>query len=155
MNLQFKNKLLNKMNTNNQSPYHLFCFVYLGFAQLSNKDIIENEIDEIQKRIAIWMNLNPSNILEFNKIMDETINWYQSIKENERLESVLEIARCINSIEDFTLENKKTFLSDIRDIAVADGRFNSDEKHLHDRIAKELGINVMTIDKNTRKKLGY
>ena len=101
------------------------------------------------------MNLNPSNILEFNKIMDETINWYQNIKENERLEYVLEIARSMNAIEGFTLENKKTFLSDIRDIAVADGRFNSDEKHLHDRIAKELGINMMTIDKNTRKKLGY
>lgn len=143
------------MNTSNQTPYHLFCFVYLGFAQLSNKDFIEKEIDEIQKKIAIWMNLNPSNILEFNKIMDETIKWYQSIKENERLESVLEIARSMNAIESFTLENKKTFLSDIRDIAVADGRFNSDEKHLHDRIAKELGINMMTIDKNTRKKLGY
>ena len=37
------------MNTNNKSPYHLFCFVYLGFAQLSNKDILEKEIDEIQK----------------------------------------------------------------------------------------------------------
>ena len=142
------------MNTNNQSPYHLFCFVYLGFAQLSNKDFIEKEIDEI-KKIAIWMNLNPSNILEFNKIMDETINWYQSIKESEKLESVLEIARQINQIKGFTLENKKTFLSDIRDIAVADGRFNSDEKHLHDRIAKELGINMMTIEKNRRKKLGY
>ena len=143
------------MNTSNQTPYHLFCFVYLGFAQLSNKDFIEKEIDEIQKKIAVWMNLNPSNILEFNKIMDETINWYKSIKENERLESVLEIARSMNAIESFTLENKKTFLSDIRDIALADGRFNSDEKHLHDRIAKELGINMMTIEKNRRKKLGY
>lgn len=143
------------MNTSNQTPYHLFCFVYLGFAQMSNIDFIEKEIEEIQKKIAIWMDVNPSNIIEFKKIIDETINWYQSIKENERLESVLEIARRINGIEGFTLENKKTFLSDIRDIAVADGRFNSDEKHLHDRIAKELGINMMTIDKNTRKKLGY
>ena len=33
--------------------------------------------------------------------------------------------------------------------------FNSEEKHLHDRIAKELGINMMTIEKNRRKKLGY
>lgn len=143
------------MNTNNQTTYHLFCFVYLGFAQISNKDFIEKEIKEIQKKIALWMDVNPSNILEFNRIMNETINWYQSIKENKKPESVLEIARRINGIEGFKLENKKTFLSDIRDIAVADGRFNSDEKHLHDRIAKELGINMMTIDKNTRKKLGY
>tara|TARA_B100001093_G_C26859689_1_gene1029312 strand:+ start:8747 stop:8956 length:210 start_codon:yes stop_codon:yes gene_type:complete len=48
--------------------------------------------------------------------MDETINWYQSIKENEKLQSVIEIARSMNAIESFTLENKKTFLSDIRDI---------------------------------------
>ena len=101
------------------------------------------------------MDVNPSNIIEFNKIMDETINWYQGIRESEKLESVLEIARHINEIKSFTLENKKTFLSDIRDIAVADGRFNSEEKHLHDRIAKELGINMMTIEKNRRKKLGY
>ena len=143
------------MNTSNQTPYHLFCFVYLGFAQLSNKDFIEKEIEEIQKKIAIWMDVNPSNIIEFKKIMDETINWYQGIRESEKLNSVLEIARHINDIKSFTLENKKTFLSDIRDIAVADGRFNSEEKHLHDRIAKELGINMMTIEKNTRKKLGY
>ena len=143
------------MNTSNQTPYHLFCFVYLGFAQLSNKDFIEKEIEEIQKKIAIWMDVNPSNIIEFKKIMDETINWYQGIRESEKLNLVLEIARQINEIKGFTLENKKTFLSDIRDIAVADGRFNSEEKHLHDRIAKELGINVMTIDKDTRKKLGY
>ncbi len=143
------------MNTSNQTPYHLFCFVYLGFAQLSNKDFIEKEIEEIQKKIAIWMDVNPSNIIEFKKIMDETINWYQGIRESEKLESVLEIARHINEIKSFTLENKKTFLSDIRDIAVADGRFNSEEKHLHDRIAKELGINMMTIEKNRRKKLGY
>ena len=143
------------MNTSNQTPYHLFCFVYLGFAQLSNKDFIEKEIEEIQKKIAMWMDVNPSNIIEFKKIMDETINWYQGIRESEKLESVLEIARHINEIKSFTLENKKTFLSDIRDIAVADGRFNSEEKHLHDRIAKELGINMMTIEKNRRKKLGY
>ena len=46
-------------------------------------------------------------------------------------------------------------MSNIRDIAIADGRFNSDEIQLHYRIAKELGINMITIDKNTRKKLGY
>ena len=58
------------MNTNNQSPYHLFCLVYLGFVQHGNKDFIEKQIDEIQKKIAIWMNLYPSNILEFNTIME-------------------------------------------------------------------------------------
>ena len=55
------------------------------------------------------MNLNPSNILEFNKIMDESINCYQSIKEKERLESLLEITRHINGIEGLHLKIKKRF----------------------------------------------
>ena len=62
------------------------------------------------KKIAIWLNLNPSNILEFNIIIDESINWYQSIKDKERLESVLEVERRINGIGGFTLENKNVFV---------------------------------------------
>ena len=76
------------MNTNNKSPYHWFCLP--RFCSTYNKDFLEKKLMK-SKKIAIWMNLNPSNILEFNKIMDETINWYQSIKEKERLESLLEI----------------------------------------------------------------
>ena len=74
--------------------------------RLSNKDFIEKEIEEIQKKIAISMDVNPSNIIEFKKIMDETINWYQGIRDSEKLESVLEITRQINQIKGFTLENK-------------------------------------------------
>jgi len=55
------------------------------------------------------MDVNPSNIIEFKKIMDETINWYQGIRDSEKLESVLEITRQINQIKGITLENKKLF----------------------------------------------
>jgi len=65
------------------------------------------------------------------------------------------VAKAINQIEELTLENKKTFLSDIRDIAVVDGRFNETEKHMHDIIARELGINEMTTDKDIKKKIGF
>ena len=37
------------MNTNNQSPYHLFCFVYLGFVQHGNKDFIEKKLMKSKK----------------------------------------------------------------------------------------------------------
>ena len=73
----------------------------------------------------------------------------------EKLANVLKVAKSINLIEGFTIENKKTFLSDIRDIAVADGRFSQDEKNMHDMIAKELGINIMTTDKDIQKKIGF
>ena len=143
------------MDINKQSPYHLFCFVYLGFAQLSNEEINEKVIEEIERKVAIWMNVNANNIIEFNHILTETYNFYNNLREDERLNKVMEIASQIKNIEGFNLENRKTFLSDIRDIAVADGRFNTKEKQMHDKIGKELGINIMTTDKKVQKKLGY
>lgn len=143
------------MNINQLTPHHLFCFVYIGFAQLSNESISEVVIEEIQRKIATWMNVSPSNIVEFNRVLQETSNWYNSLEESERLSTVLEVAKSINTIEGFGIEYRKTFLSDIRDIAVADGRFSDAEKNMHDRIAKELGINVMTIDKDIQRKIGF
>jgi hypothetical protein len=143
------------MNINQLTPHHLFCFVYLGFAHLSNENITEKVIEEIERKVALWMDVNPENIVEFNRILHETSNWYNSLKDEERMNSVLEIAKSIKEIEGFTLENRKAFLSDIRDIAVADGRFSTAEKQMHDVIARELGINIMTTDKNFKKKLGY
>jgi len=143
------------MNINQRTPYHLFCFVYLGFAQLSNENLSENVMEEIERKVAHWMNVNPSNIVEFNRILHESSDWYNSLKSEDRLETVLEIAKSIQNLEGFTMENRKAFLSDIRDIAVADGRFSSAEKQMHDIIGRELGINIMTTDKNTKKKLGF
>jgi len=101
------------------------------------------------------MDVNPSNIVEFNKILHETSDWYNSLEPSDKLKTVLEVSKSIKEIEGFTLENRKAFLSDIRDIAVSDGRFSSEEKHMHDIIGKELGINIMTTDKTIKKKLGY
>ena len=143
------------MNLNQITSYHLFCFVYLGFADLSNENLNENIIEEIERKVALWMDVNPGNVVEFNRILHETSEWYHSLKNEERLETVLKIAKSIKNIEGFTMENRKSFLSDIRDIAVADGRFSATEKQIHDIIGRELGINIMTTDKNTKKKLGF
>ena len=143
------------MNINQRTPYHLFCFVYLGFAQLSNENLSEKVMEEIERKVALWMNVNPNNIVEFNRILHESSDWYNSLKSENRLETVLEIAKSIKNIEGFTMENRKAFLSDIRDIAVADGRFSSPEKQMHDIIGRELGINIITSEKTIKKKLGY
>jgi tellurite resistance protein len=143
------------MNKNQLTSYHLFCFVYIGFADLSNQKITKNVIEEIERKVAQWMRVNPTNIVEFNRILEETYTWYNSLSDVDQLTTVLEVAKAINQIEELTLENKKTFLSDIRDIAVVDGRFNETEKHMHDIIARELGINVMTTDKDIKKKIGF
>ena len=144
-----------QMNSPEFTPHHLFCFVYIGFAHLSNETMTEEIIEEIERKIASWMNVNPSNIVEFNRVLHETYDWYNGLKKNEKLANVLKVAKSINEIKGFTIENKKTFLSDIRDIAVADGRFSKDEKNMHDMIAKEMGINIMTTDKEIQKKIGF
>ena len=143
------------MNSTKFTPHHLFCFVYIGFAHLSNKTMTKEIIDEIERKIASWMNVSPANIVEFNRVLQETYDWYNGLKKDEKLANVLKAAKSINEIKGFTIENKKTFLSDIRDIAVADGRFSEDEKNMHDMIAKELGINIMTTDKDIQKKIGF
>jgi len=143
------------MDKTQATPHHLFCFVYIGFAHLSNDTMTEEIVEEIERKIASWMNVNPSNIVEFNRVLHETYDWYNNLKSEEKLANVLKVAKSINLIEGFTIENKKTFLSDIRDIAVADGRFSQDEKNMHDMIAKELGINIMTTDKDIQKKIGF
>ncbi|MFQ3269104.1 MAG: tellurite resistance protein [Flavobacteriales bacterium] len=143
------------MNTNKPTPHHLFCFVYIGFSHLSNDTITEEIIEEIERKIASWMNVNPTNIVEFNKVIQESYDWYNSLKSDEKLGTVLNVAKSIKEITGFNVENKKTFLSDIRDIAVADGRFSEDEKNMHDMIAKELGINIMTTEKDIQKKIGF
>lgn len=143
------------MNNNQYTPHHLFCFVYIGFAHLSNNRMTDEIVAEIERKIASWMNVNPSNIVEFNRVLHETYEWYNGLKNNDKLANVLKVAKSINEIKGFTKENKKTFLSDIRDIAVADGSFSKDEKNMHDMIAKELGINIMTTDKDIQKKIGF
>ena len=143
------------MNTNKPTPHHLFCLVYIGFSHLSNDTITEEIIAEIERKIASWMNVNPTNIVEFNKVIQESYDWYNSLKSDEKLGTVLNVAKSIKEITGFNVENKKTFLSDIRDIAVADGRFSEDEKNMHDMIAKELGINIMTTEKDIQKKIGF
>ena len=143
------------MDSKQLTTYHLFCFVYIGFAHLTNENISEQVIEEIERKVALWMDISPSNIVEFKNILHETSVWYNSLDPSDKLKTVLEVSKSIKEIEGFTLENRKAFLSDIRDIAVADGRFSSEEKHMHDIIGKELGINIMTTDKTIKKKLGY
>ena len=143
------------MNINQASPFHLFCFVYIGFSNLSNQKLEEKDMNEIQRKIAIWMNVNFSNVVEFNLILHQSSEWYNHIKQQEKLNSLLEVTRSIRELKELNQEDLKSFLSDIRDIAIANGRFNEDEKQLHDKIARELGINVMTSDKSFKKKLGY
>ena len=70
-------------------------------------------------------------------------------------DAVLNISQSISNLEGFDEESRKSFLSDIRDIAVADGRFSDREKEMHDIIGRELGVNIMTVDKKKKGRLGY
>ncbi len=145
------------MKADRITPFHLINFLYIGFAHLTNGEITDAEYAEIQKSSAKWFKVDYSNIALFNKILEETTQWYNSIEsDNEKYQSLLEIATQLGNLEEMTADNRKELLSNIRDIAVADGRFGENEKRMHDVIGKKLGINIMTSDdQDIGSKIGF
>ncbi len=145
------------MKADRITPFHLINFLYIGFAHLTDGQITDKEYAEIQKSSAKWFKVDYSNISLFNQILEETTQWYNSIEsDNEKYQTLLEIATQLGSLKELTKENKKDLLSNLRDIAVADGRFGDNEKRMHDVLGKNLGINIMTSDSQDKgRKIGF
>ncbi len=145
------------MKADRITPFHLINFLYIGFAHLTDGKITDSEYAEIQKNSAKWFKVDFTNISLFNQILEETTQWYNGIEsENEKYQTLLEIATQLGQLKDLTQDNKKELLSNIRDIAVADGRFGDSEKRMHDVIGKKLGVNIMTSDdQEINRKIGF
>ncbi|MCT4665843.1 MAG: hypothetical protein N4A45_11480 [Flavobacteriales bacterium] len=139
------------------SVYHYLFVLYLGYAHLTDRKVTEEEGAEIQKKAAKWFKVDFNNIHVFNKIMMESTNWYNSLKtDEEKYQLLMQVSEGLGKVQDLDLNTRKDILSDLRDIAVTDGRFSDSEKQLHDLIGKNLGINIMTTDdKETNRKLGF
>lgn len=138
------------------TPYHMITFIYMGFAHLPDAKISKEESDEIEQKVARWMNVSYKNINNYNDVISQTSSWYNDLSDEERVGTLLKMAATLHKQEFMTDENRKDLMSDIRDIAVADGRFGEKEKQLHDMVAKEFGINVLTAEEpNKRKSIGF
>lgn len=130
----------------NPSFFHLLTFLYIGFAKLSNNDILLAQEMSIKRKIAEWLDLSYRNVDQYEMIMRESLQWFNSIEENKQKEHLLLIANQIATTETIDEIVIKKVLSEIRDISVSTGKFEQSEKVLHDELAKTMGINIKTID---------
>ena len=87
----------------------------------------------------------------------EATSWYNSVEDDRsKYDLLMKVTKALSQIKEIDINARKDILSDLRDIAVADGRFGEEEKQLHDLVGKELGINILTADKNeTNRKVGF
>ncbi|MGB0998844.1 MAG: hypothetical protein ACPGVE_00740 [Flavobacteriales bacterium] len=145
------------MDQKQATVYHYIFILYLAYAHLTDRKVSEEEGVEVQKKSAKWFKVNHNNIHIFNKIMMEATAWYNATKDDRgKYELLMNVTKTLAQIKEIDINARKDILSDLRDIAVADGRFGEEEKSLHDLIGKELGINILTADKNeTNRKLGF
>lgn len=138
------------------TPYHMITFIYMGFAHLPDGEITKEESDEIEQKVARWMKVSYKNINAYNDVVSQTSEWYNSMPDEEKVSTLLNMAATLRKQEFMTEEHCKDLMSDLRDIAVADGRFGEKEKQLHDMVAKEFGINVLTAQEpKKRKSIGF
>ena len=93
-----------------------------------------------------WMGVDPEKDDEFEKfkkVWDESFKWFQSQgNKKAHLKELSDVGEHIASLDNFSEVDRKQFLSDLRDIACADGVFDQGEKEWHDIAAQQLGIDV-------------
>lgn len=130
----------------NPSFYHLLTFLYIGFAKLSNNEITLAQEMSIKRKIAEWLDLSYRNVEQYEMIMRESLQWFNSYPEDEQKTHLLIIANQIANTDTIGEIVIKKVLSEIRDIAVSNGVFQQEEKMLHDELAKIMGVNIKTID---------
>ncbi|MDA7730188.1 hypothetical protein N8833_00300 [Salibacteraceae bacterium] len=130
----------------NPSFYHLLTFLYIGFAKLSNNEITLAQEMSIKRKIAEWLDLSYRNVDQYEMIMRESLQWFNSYPEDVQKTHLLIIANQIANTDTIDEIVIKKVLSEIRDIAVSNGVFQQEEKMLHDELAKIMGVNIKTID---------
>ena len=112
----------------NPSFYHLVTFLYIGFAKLSNNEITLAQEMSIKRKIAEWLDLSYRNVDQYEMIMRESLQWFNSYPEDEQKTHLLIIANQIANTDAIDEIVIKKVLSEIRDIAVSNGVFQQEEK---------------------------
>jgi len=120
----------------NLTPTHYIGLIYLAFAHQTDGVYSRDEQTTIWKCLRKWMPYN-SDHGEFNRIMDEIMQWYKQMKLLEDFqENLAEIAMRMNEYDWFTNEKKEESLKDLRNIALSDKQFLDSEKKWIRSIAK-------------------
>jgi len=130
----------------NPTILHQLAFLYIGFGQLSNNDIPLEQEMAIKRKIAEWIDLSYKNVDQYEMVMRESLSWFNTIDNEKKEEKLMKVADEITSNDHMDPVMIKKVLSEIRDIAVSNGKFDQGEKKLHDKIAARMGVNIVTAD---------
>ena len=130
----------------NPTFFHLLTYLYIGFTKLSNNDVSLDHEMAIKRKIAQWMDLSFRNVDQYEMVMRESLQWFNSYEDDEQKTHLLIIANQIANTDNIDEIVIRKILSEIRDISVSNGIFEQSEKLLHDEIAKTMGINIRTVD---------
>jgi translation initiation factor IF-2 len=129
----------------NPTFFHLLAYLYIGFAKLSNNEIPLEEEMAIKRKIAQWMDLSYRNVDQYEMVMRQSLEWFNQ-QTGDAEQALMEVASEITKIENVDDIILKKVLSEIRDIAVSNGKFDQGEKLLHDKLGAQMGISITTID---------
>jgi len=124
------------MEKKDYSIQHQKAYLFIAFAQLTDSDVSQEEIDKIYTKIKQWGGQEQSHE-EFEQVMEEAKSWYLSNTNPDHVhEVVLDIAEDFNKQEWFNPIYKSIVVHDLIAIAKADEDFHSNEKQWIEELAK-------------------
>jgi len=133
------------MHTINLTSIHYIGIIYLSFAHQTDGIFSKDEQNAIWKCLMKWM---PENFehADFVKIMDEVMQWYKNMKDDEDFrENLLMLAERMNEVEWFDDEKKMESLKDLKTIALSDKILLDTEKKWMRAIARAWNIDSKAI----------
>ncbi len=117
-------------------------YLYVAFADLSDGDLSDVELDAIKEETKEWGGESQTNE-EFRSAMLETLKWYRSNRDNEVRSNVLtSIAETLVHQQWFGVEKRTKVVGDLINIASVDGKLHEGEKQWIQTIATSWGIDV-------------
>lgn len=123
---------------------HQKAYLFLAFAQMTDSDISQEEIDKIYTKIKQWGDVEQDQET-LEQLMEEAKKWYLSNTDPRHvLDVVLEIAEDFNKQEWFNEIYKNIILYDLVAIAKADDNFDENEKQWIEELAKvwDMPVNL-------------
>ena len=115
---------------------HALIFVYITLAHITDGELADSERDAILLKVNEWI---PDESLSTTRsIMDEVINWYNSLNADETLQtmaSLLGVAK-----ENLSRDNLIAMYNDCIDIANADGNSLETEAKFLELMKETLGL---------------
>jgi len=135
--------------------YHLLAFIYIAFAKESNGRLADAEEREIKTIIARWMKVNYRNINDYESVMAQSLEWFNSIDDKKRKNELVKVMTKLANTDGVDLEMKKQILSEIRDISISDGKYDKCERDFHDQLALTFGFDIDSSYNGTKPSIGF